>query len=248
MLFGKGHQLQQLAAFTNSSRDYLQNRATGLNKQVTRKEPEPWPSWGCFAQLWQHKAVTKPAQTAAGGFPWRKRIPEWQRATKATPTQSHSLVPRNPWQLGQHNGARSTCYHSEQPKGCSIGQWMAKRAPSIFGRAQRPAFITSLPQPEVHRGNSFSRHCYGRVRNSRHSMHAHAFWRLYSWRLGAREEGSLDPARGRSLEAEPGFPAGRLSVWTHWKLQVKAFFQNFGDIYSESKYCGLAPYLVWCFR
>jgi len=96
LLFGKGHQLQQLAAFTSGSGDYLQNRATGLNKQVARKEPGPWPSWGCFAQLQQHKAVTKPAQTAVGGFPWRKRIPEWQRATKATPTQSHSLVPRNP--------------------------------------------------------------------------------------------------------------------------------------------------------
>lgn len=155
--FAPWQRLQQLAAFTTSSSDYLQNGATGLNKQVTRKEPDTWPSWGRFAQLQQHKAVTKPAQTAVGGFPWRKRIPEWQRATKATPTQSHSLVPRNPWQLGRHNGARSTCYHSERPKGCSIGQWMAKGAPSIFGSpfasTQRPAFITSHPQPEVHRGN-----------------------------------------------------------------------------------------------
>lgn len=126
--FAPWQRLQQLAAFTTSSSDYLQNRATGLNKQVSCKEPDTWPSWGRFAQLRQHKAVTKPAQTAVGGFPWRKRIPEWQRATKATPTQSHSLVPRNPWQLGRHNGARSTCYHSERPEGCSIGAMNGKRS------------------------------------------------------------------------------------------------------------------------
>lgn len=200
MLFGKGHRFQQLTAFNNSSRDYLQNRATGLNKQVACKEPDPWPSWGHFAQLRQHKAVTKPAQTAVEGFPWRKRIPEWQRATKATPTQSHSLVPRNPWQLGQHNGARSTCYHSEQPKWCSIGEWMAKWAPSIFRSTQKPAFIFLHPWPEAHRGNIFSRHCCGRVRNSRHSVHAHAFWCLCWWGLGVREEG-WNPAKEGSLQA-----------------------------------------------
>lgn len=211
LLLGKGHRLQQLAEFTPSSSDYLQNRATGLNKQVTRKEPDPWPSWGRFAQLLQHKAVTKPAQTAVGGFPWRKRIPEWQRATKATPTQSHSLVPRNPWQLGRHNGARSTCYHSERPKGCSIGQWMAKGAPSIFGSpfgsAQRLAFITSIPSRRCTVGM-----CAGGT------ARAPCVAVLSDLRVrGDVERGKKEawrPAGGRILEAEPGFSA--LSVRAHW--------------------------------
>lgn len=60
---------------------------------------------------------------------------------------------------------------------------MAKWAPSIFRSSQKPAFITSCPRPEVHRGNSFLRHCCGGARSSRHSTHACVFRRLHWWRL-----------------------------------------------------------------
>lgn len=246
LLLGKGHRLQQLAEFTPSSSDYLQNRATGLNKQVTRKEPDPWPSWGRFAQLLQHKAVTKPAQTAVGGFPWRKRIPEWQRATKATPTQSHSLVPRNPWQLGRHNGARSTCYHSERPKGCSIGQWMAKGAPSIFGSpfgsAQRLAFITSIPSRRCTVGM-----CAGGTARAQGSVCGCAFWPTCAGRCGEREEGSLEACRGKDPGSRAWF-LSPLSVGPLDPAQMRASFWKFVAISYESEYCSAAPYLIWCFR
>lgn len=96
---------------------------------------------------------------------------------------------------------------------CSIGQWMAKRAPSIFGSSQRPVFITSHPQPEVHRGNIFWRHRYGGVRNSRHSMCTCAsdvcIWG--DWREGRRE---AQPLQGigtwSQFSASQCGPAGNL--------------------------------------
>lgn len=73
---------------------------------------------------------------------------------------------------------------------------MAKGAPRIlgspFGRAQRQAFITSLPQPEVQRGNVCWRHRQSQELKALHVWLCFlTFVCVKMWREGKRKPGGL---------------------------------------------------------